>query len=160
MIRKILTLLFILTLTQSYSQIKEKEYENIYFLKFKVFQTELESGIPFVEICISDKNSEFIINCIETNFDGYAFFHINPNKYHVDSTYLRVRTLKGNNNDYGKPFKIPLNEIDLLKEIKIENDLKIALTEYKILNKKEYNKHRKKYGLMPERQPTKAIDVK
>jgi hypothetical protein len=156
MIRKILTLLFIFTLTQLYSQIKEKEYENIYFLKFKVFKTNLESGIPFVEICFSDKNSEFIIDCIETDFDGYASFHINPNKYHVDSTYLRVRTLKGNNNDYGKTIKIPLNQIELLKKIKIETDLKIALTEYKILNEKEYKTHRKKYRLFPDRGPAKV----
>ena len=157
--RKIFIILFLLTSIQSYSQIKE--YENIHFLKFKIYQTEFDSGVPFAEICISDKNDDFIFNCIVTDFDGYAYFHINPNKYNIDSTYLRIRILQGHtNNDYGNPTKIPLNQIELLIVFKFDNDLRIALTDYKILNEKEYKKHRKKYGLMPDRKPTKAIDVK
>ena len=159
MIRKLLTLLLILTVSLTFSQ--TENYENIYFMKFKVYQKEFNKGVPFAQICITDKKSDFIVNCISTDFDGYAFFHINPNKYNVDSTYLRIRILKGHTkSDFGKSINIPLNRISLLKDYDLENDIKITLTDYKILSEKEYKKHRKKYGLMPERQPTKAIDVK
>lgn len=151
-------LLFILTVTLTFSQ--TKKYENIYFINFKVYQKEFNKGVPFVEICITDKKDDYIFNCITTDLDGYAFFHINPNKYNIDSTYLRIRMLKGNTkNDYGKPIEIPLDRISLLKDYDLGNDLKITLTDYKILNEKEYEKHRKKYGFMPERQPIRAIDV-
>lgn len=156
--RKIFIILFLLTSIQSYSQVKE--YQNIHFLKFKIYQTEFDSGVPFAETCISDKNDDLVSNCIVTDFDGYAYFHINPNKYDIDLTYLKIRILQGySNNDYGNPIIIPLNQIELLKAFKFDNDLRIILTDYEILNEKEYKEHRKKYGLMPDRKPTKAIDV-
>ncbi|NQU54444.1 MAG: hypothetical protein HQ522_18120 [Bacteroidetes bacterium] len=152
-------IIILMTSILSYSQIKE--YENTHFLKFKIYQTEFDMEVPFAEICISSNNDNYFINCNSTDFDGYTYFHINPNIYNIDSTVLRIRILQGNTiNDYGKPIKIPLNQIELFKEFKFDHDLIIAVTEYKILSEKEYKKHRKKYGLMPPRQPSKAVDVR
>ncbi len=157
--RKILILLFMLTGIQTYSQIEK--FENIYFIKFKVYQKDFAAGVPFAEIGISDKKDDYIVNCATTDINGYAYFYINPNKYNIDSTFLRIRILKGNTHtDYGKPIIIPLNQIELLKDFNFENDLRIALTDYKVLSVKEYKKQKKKYGLMPERQPTKAANVR
>lgn len=157
--RQILILLFLLTVNLTYSQ--TKKYENIYFIKFKVYQKEFNTGVPYAEICFKDKKDDYIFNCTTTDFDGYAFFHINPNKYNIDSTYLKIRILIGNaQNEYGKPIEIALNRISLLKDYTLENDLRITLSDYKILSEKEYEKHRKKYGLMPDRQLSKAVDVR
>gem|GEM_PF-2226530 len=158
-IRQLFILMFMLTVTQVFSQ--NKNYENVYFVKIKVYHKEFNQGVPFAEICITDKKDDFIFNCINTDFDGYAIFYINPNKYSIDSTYLRIRILKGyTNSDYEKPINIPLNRISILKDFNLGNDNKITLTDYKLLNEKEYRKYKKKYGLMPERQPKKAIDVR
>ncbi|MPN32438.1 hypothetical protein SDC9_179916 [bioreactor metagenome] len=157
--RQILILLYLLSVNLTYSQ--TNKYENIYFIKFKVYQKEFNTGVPFAEVCITDKKDSYIFNCTSTDFDGYAFFHINPNKYNIDSTYLRIRILIGNaQNEYGKPIEITLNRISLLKDCTLENDIRITLYDYNILSEKEYERHRKKYGLMPERQPLKAVDVK
>ena len=157
--KQLLTLLLLFAVILTFSQ--TENYENIYFIKFKVYQKKFNQGIPFAEICITDKKDDFIFNCITTDFDGYAFFYINPVKYNINSTYLRIKLLKGHtSSDFGKPINIPFNRISLLKDYNLENDIKITLTDYKILSEKEYKKHRKKYGLLPERQPTKAIDVK
>ncbi|MCK9256412.1 MAG: hypothetical protein M0P36_11575, partial [Bacteroidales bacterium] len=67
MIRKIFTLLLILTVTLTFSQ--TENYENIYFIKFKVYQKEFNKGVPFAEICITDKRDDYIFNCIATDFD-------------------------------------------------------------------------------------------
>lgn len=155
----LLKLLFILTVTLTFAQ--TNNYERIYFIKFKLFQKEFNNGVPFAEICLTDKNDDFIINCNLTDIDGYAIFHINPNKYNIDSTYLTIRFLKENTkNEYGDPIKITLIQIELLEDYILDNDFRITLTDYKLLSEKEYNKHRKQYGLMPGRQPTKAIDVR
>ncbi|PKP50741.1 MAG: hypothetical protein CVT94_00950 [Bacteroidetes bacterium HGW-Bacteroidetes-11] len=135
--------------------------ENIHFIKFKVYQGDFESGVPFAEMCISDIKNEKTYDCTITDFDGNAFFYINPNEYNPDSTYLKIRTLKGHTqNDYADPIKIPLNQIDILKDFDLENDLKMVVVDYKILNEKEHKKYRKKFRLILERNQTKVKDVK
>ena len=157
--RQILILSFLLTVILSYSQ--TKKYENIYFIQFKVYEKEFTAGVPFVEICITDKKDDYIFDCTTTDFDGYASLHINPNKFNIDSTYLKFRFLIGHAYyEYGKQIEISMNRISLLKDCTLENDLRITLSEFKILSKKEYKRNQKKYGLMPDREPLNAVDVK
>ena len=157
--RQILILSFLLTVILSYSQ--TKKYENIYFIQLKVYEKEFTAGVPFAEICITDKKDDYIFNCINTDLDGYASLHINPNKFNIDSTYLRVRFVTGHAYyEKGKPIEISLNRISLWKDCTLENDLRITLSEFKILSEKEYKRHQKKFGLMPDREPSKAVDVK
>ncbi len=142
---------------------QELEYERMYFLEFKVYQTDFENEVPFAELCISDKNG-FVFNCEQTDFNGNCFFHLNPKSLNLDSTYLKIRLFQGHVlqggilkeiNDYGEPIIIPFDQVGIFKTINLENEIKISLTDYKILSDKEYKKHIRKYKLLPQRKPHK-----
>jgi hypothetical protein len=151
-------MLFLLNSIQSYSQ--ENQGEFFQFLKFKIYQSDIDSGIPFVETCFSVKIEDDYKNCIETDFDGYAQFFIQSSRYYIDSASLRIRSFtSGKNIDKVDKFEIPLNKIQLLKEFHFGNNYIITLIDCKKLSKKEYKKYIRKYGMLPSRNPIKAIDV-
>lgn len=146
-IRKILTLLLILKVSISFSQT-----DKYYFLKFKVYEKKISSGVPFTEICLTNKKEDIIYKCTNTDFDGYVSFCFNSSIQKIDSIYFKIKILKGNKqNDYSNPIKISFNQISLMKVMTLEENLIISLIENKLIDEKKYKKYLRKDGLMQNR---------
>ncbi len=156
--KALLIILLVFTVIISFSQ--SKENEDIYLFKFKIYQYNIDNGIPNAEAYIVDKLSNKRNSMSYANKDGYFYFQIDTTILNLDSCYLSVIITKRNNTDANsKPIEVPLNQVELYKVYNFEHQLSIKVIMYKKASKKELRKYPKQYNVMPARTPVRAIDV-
>ncbi len=144
----IITIVFALSLIDLHSQ----EFATIHFVNLRILKNHNNSGISNVKIGISDGVEECHLFFWESDKNGNVKFHVNPAREDYNAAYLWIQIpRKDTNGNKESVFVVKFSEIELFKPYEVSKDIKIVLTEYKILSEKEYEKHMKKYGLMPER---------
>jgi hypothetical protein len=145
----LLTTVLVFILIDLHSQ----EFATIHFVNLKIYENNNELGIPNVKMNISSTDEECEFYLKESDINGNISFHVNPKREDFNSYYLHIQI--PSQDTLGCKEKVSIvkfNEIGLFEPYEITKNIKIALTEYKILSEKEYKKHMKKYGLIPERK--------
>ena len=81
MIKKIIIFKFFFLLFSLFTHSQE-----IRFLKFKIYERNINKPIPFVEVCLYDNDT--ILYCINSDFDGFFSLFLNTEKNNLDSLYF------------------------------------------------------------------------